>query len=97
MSSLNTLELGVPKGHFLSDGASHRVSGNVGVRNLQSEQQRGGGVGHPGRREAPLWQRRAPHTAVVEGGEEVAVREAVGRVGDASSLSKWEPQTRVGM
>src|ERR671920_1606990 len=38
-----------------------------------SAQQRGGG--HRGRREAPLGQRRAPRTAVVEGGEEVAVRE----------------------
>jgi hypothetical protein len=42
-----------------------------------SAQQRGGVVGHRGRREAPLGQRRAPRTAVVEGGEEVAVSEPV--------------------
>jgi hypothetical protein len=40
-----------------------------------SAQQRGGVVGHRGRREVvPLSQRRAFHTAIVEGGDEVAVR-----------------------
>ncbi len=70
-------ELGVPKGQLLRDGASHREAGDVGARDLQSAQQRGGVVSHRGRRERPLGQRRAPRTAVVEGGEEVAVREPV--------------------
>jgi hypothetical protein len=70
-------ELGVPKGQLLRDGASHREAGDVGARDLKHAQQRGGVVGHRARREAPLGQRRAPRTAVVEGGEEVAVREPV--------------------
>ena len=66
------------KGQLLGDGASHRETGDVGAGDLQRAQQRGGVVGHRGRREAPpLGQRRAPHTAVVEGGEEIAVREPV--------------------
>jgi hypothetical protein len=67
----------VPKGHLLRDGASHRVAGDVGARDLQRAQQRGGVVGHRGRREAPLGQRRPSHTTVVERGEVVAVREPV--------------------
>jgi hypothetical protein len=49
----------------------------MGARDLQSAQQRGRVVGHHGCREVPLGQRRAPHTSVVEGGEEVALREPV--------------------
>ena len=69
--------LGVPKSQLLRDSASHREAGDVGARDLQRAQQRGGVVGHRGRREAPLGQRRAPRAAVVEGGDEVAVREPV--------------------
>ncbi len=70
-------ELGVPKGQLLGDGASHREAGDVGARDLQRTQQRCGVVGHCVRREAPLRQRRAPCSAVVEGGDQVAVREPV--------------------
>ena len=42
-----------------------------------SAQQSGGGVGHRGRRERLLGQRRAPRSRVVEGGESVTLREPV--------------------
>ena len=46
-------ELGVAKGQLLRDRASHREAGDVGARDLQRAQQRGGVVGHRGRREGP--------------------------------------------
>src|SRR3712207_6424953 len=57
-----TDELGVPEGYLLGDGASHRIAHDVGARDLQSAQQRGGVVGHRGRREVSLGQRRTSHT-----------------------------------
>jgi hypothetical protein len=56
---------------------AHREADDVGARDLQRAQQRGGVVGHRGHRQRPLGQRRAPRTAVVEGGDAVAVREPV--------------------
>ena len=65
------------KGHLLGDGASHREANDVGAPDPHSAQQSGGGVGHRGRRERLLGQRRAPRSRVVEGGESVALREPV--------------------
>jgi hypothetical protein len=49
----------VPKRQLLRDGAPHREAGDVGARNPERAQQRGGIVGHRGRRERSLGRGRS--------------------------------------
>jgi hypothetical protein len=65
------------KRQLLCDGAPHGEAGHVGARDLERLQQGGGVVGHGGRRQRLAGQWRSSHSAVVEGGEPVTVREPV--------------------